>query len=171
MRSAARGLVVAVLAGCAATQGATATATGERATAGVTAARDCPEGPAVELVALRGEAAGEAFRAGGHITALTPTQLEGDPAPWLAGELDVKGTRAFEDRTRALAAESYARGTEPVAMALTLRGRVVATVPVRSAMRGRRFLVRVPERVTFDGDAVDELFAALRTDRRCFGGR
>lgn len=135
---------------------------------------DCPADPAVELYAMRGGALREPFRAGGHITALAPTRLDDDPAAWLAGELDVKGTRAFESHTRDLAAESYAattRGAAAVSMALALRGRLVATLEVRSAMRGRRFLLRVPDDVAFDGDAVDELAAALREDRRCFAGR
>ncbi len=135
---------------------------------------DCPDEPAVELFALREGALREAFRAGGHITALDPSRLEDDPSTWVVGELDVKGTRAFETHTHALAAETYAAttaGRAPVSMALVLRGRVVGMLEVRSAMRGGRFRVRVPDDVAFDADAVDELTAALRDDRRCFGGR
>lgn len=135
---------------------------------------DCPADPAVELFALRGTSLREAFRAGGHITALAPSRLEDDPSTWVVGELDVKGTRAFEAHTHALAAETYAattRGGAAVSMALALRGRVVGVLEVRSAMRGGRFRVRVPDDVAFDADAVDELAAALREDRRCFAGR
>lgn len=138
------------------------------------AVSDCPADPAVELFALRGTSLREAFRAGGHITALGPSRLEDDPSTWVVGELDVKGTRAFEAHTHALAAETYAattRGGAAVSMALALRGRVVGVLEVRSAMRGGRFRVRVPDDVAFDGDAVDELAAALREDRRCFAGR
>lgn len=137
-------------------------------------ASDCPTDPTVELFAVRDGALREPFRAGGHITSLTPTRLDDDTSAWLSGELDVKGTRAFESHTHDLAAESYAattRGAAPVAMALALRGRLVAALEVRSAMRGRRFLLRVPDDVAFDGGAVDELAAALREDRRCFAGR
>lgn len=135
---------------------------------------DCPADPAVELFALRAGSLREAFRAGGHITALSPSRLEDDPSTWVVGELDVKGTRAFETHTHALAAETYAattRGGAAVSMALALRGRVVGVLEVRSAMRGGRFRVRVPDDVAFDADAVDELAAALREDRRCFAGR
>jgi hypothetical protein len=136
---------------------------------------DCPDEPAVELFAWREESLHEAFRTAGHITALTLTHLDDDPSrsPWITGELDVKGTRVFEARTRALAAESYAnvqRGGPPVAMVLALRGRVIAHVEIRSAMRGGRFLLRVSDTAARDPNMADELSAALREDRRCRAG-
>lgn len=138
---------------------------------------DCPAAPAVELHALTGTELGDGFRVGGHIVSLAVEQGEDDPTVTLVGELDVKGTRAFEERTRALALASYAagrRGADAGRMALALRGRVVGVMEVPSAMRGRRFRVRAlteAEGGAFTGATGAELADALRADRRCFAGR
>ena len=65
---------------------------------------------------------------------------------WIVGTLDVKGTQHFEARTRALALVTYRAGLtgdEPARMGLALHGRVVASLEVRSAMRGGRFRLRL----------------------------
>ena len=131
--------------------------------------RDCPDGPAIELYALAGEALGEAFAVGGHIVTLEEDRDDEGRAS-LVGTLDVKGALALARSSRAEALASYAetqRGRPAHRMALALRGVITGSMELTSALRGSRF--RVPATLTREDAAA--LRDALRVDRRCFPGR
>lgn len=131
--------------------------------------RDCPAAPRIELHALRGEALGDGFEAGGHIVTLDE-ERDDEGRTSLVGTLDVKGALALSRHSRAVALASYAEtqaGRPPHRMALTLDGLVVGAMELTSALRGSRF--RVPATLARDDAAA--LRDALRIDRRCFPGR
>lgn len=133
---------------------------------------DCPAAPRVELWETRNARPAVAFRAGGHITALD-VSLDEDPYRALVGTLDVKGEQALEAHARALALANATPhdGAPARAMVLTLDGRVLASLEVTVALRGRRFRIPLRPDGAFTDDTRDALREAVRHDRRCFAGR
>ncbi len=133
---------------------------------------DCPAAPRVELWETRDARPTVAFRAGGHITALD-VSLDEDPYRALVGTLDVKGEQALEAHARALALANATPhdGAPARAMVLTLDGRVLASLEVTVALRGRRFRIPLRPDGPFTDDTRDALREAVRHDRRCFAGR
>jgi hypothetical protein len=141
----------------------------------VVSAAPCPDEPRFELVAMHANGTLEGpFGVGGHLETLTLLRDENTTLAFLIGTLDVKGTLAFERRTRALALESYAsalRGESPARMVLLRGTNVMGSMEVVTAMRGRRFRIQLTLDASEWNELENTMSFTVREDRRCFAGR